>query len=171
MALLTAPKYIKFDNPPSMTKLYTASQVLKPHLHSADPELPTLATRAAIELDSLHRGRTEDATSVHRLSELLRNSVEKVQLPQDRQFAALMDASTVVIVARALRCTDRGEAKTTKEVLEMTRVVADELEQAAAQQTGEHLDELREFCLELARGTAAHHHSFRSSRAPQPFRR
>ena len=153
-----------------MIKLQAASQVIKPHLHSSDSELPTLAARAAIELDSLHRGRTDDASCVRKLSDLLRNSVESVELPQGRHLAALMDASTVVIVARALRSTEKN-VKTTKEVWELTREVADELEQAASQQTSARLEGLRDFCLELARGSAAHHHTFRSSRAPLPFRR
>lgn len=154
-----------------MLKLHAASQVLKPHLHSSDPELPTIAARAAIELDAISRGRSDDAEFVQKLSELLRNSVESVQLPQGRQLAALMDPSTVVIVARALRSAERGDVQTTKEVWELTRALADELGQAASQQTGKRIGELRDFCLELARGSAAHRQTFRSSRAPQPFRR
>ena len=159
------------QTPSVMTKLHAVSQVLKPRLHSSNPELPTLAARAAVELDALRRGRSDDAESVTKLSQLLRDSVQKVELPQGRQLAALMDASTVVIVARALRRSEKKEVNTTKEVWELTREIADALAQAASQQTGARLDDLRDFCLEVARGTAAHLHTFRSSRAPHPFRR
>jgi hypothetical protein len=155
-----------------MTNLVSEAKAVKPHINSFSADLPTLATRAAIELDSLRRGRGDSAAASLKLSKLLRNSVETVELPQGKQLAALMDAGTLVIVARALRRTEKAdEVKTTKNVWDLTRGIADMLEKAASQQSSGDIVELREFCLELARGTTSRYHALRINRICQPFQR
>ena len=154
-----------------MLKLEVASQHLNPRLRSADPELPTIATRAAVELDYLRRGKDSEFHSVIRLGQLLRNTLEKPEGSALGHVSCLMDPSTIVLVARALYQAGENPGPTTREVCELTESIANKLEQAAAKGDRSSAKELQHFCVELARGVASRKQIYRSDPSSQPFRR
>ena len=155
----------------TVMKLEVAPQALRPRLRFADPELPTLATRAAVELDTLRRGRDGSMQHVLRLSQLLRNSLEPNVESSPAHVSCLMDPSTIVLVARALHQAGENPGPTTREICELTEAVADKLEQIAFKNDKDSAKELQHFCVELARGVANRRKIYRSDPASQPFRR
>ncbi len=131
-----------------------------------------LATRAAVELDSLRRGNSSGTEAVHRLGDLLHNSLGSPATQRVApQSSWLMDPSTVVLVARALTKARESVGPSDSDIYRLTKEVAQSLQQAAAQSSSESVEELRDFCIALARGVSSHRQHIRTEALPHRFRR
>ena len=140
-------------------------------LHVIDPDLPFLASEAAIELVNLLLGRKSDLKSVSILAEKLRNSVEIDKT--NGEIHSLMDPTTVIILAEAI---NKSQAQPTitkvEELIKKACSIADDLSNNTDPKDNRNrLEWARDFCVALSRLTAAYHKSIFDLRPPHPFRR
>ncbi len=139
-------------------------------LQIMDPDLPLLASKAAIELDNEIAGRPADLEPVRRLASLLRNSI--AQADTAGSLKSLMDPSTVTALGRALsESGGAGSITTVDQLFAKSRDIADQLTDSGSGTDKVDLRWAREFFVALARGAAAHRHSARSRRRKHPARR
>ncbi len=142
--------------------------ITRPHTRSAlralDPDLPMLASQAAIELDNIRLGRSDETPAVDRLRGLLENSIESD--PSAPGHRALIDSTTVTLIERALSDSYQTAPKTLDELLQKACEVADNLKTPVATQ----IERVRAFCVALSR-CASYYQSTNRVRASHPFRR
>lgn len=140
----------------------------RPHTGSAlralDPDLPMLASQAAIELDNIRLGIPDETSAADRLSGLLENSMETG--PNAAERRARIDSITVTLIERALNDSYQTEPKTLDELLEKACEIASDLK--SPQNTG--IEQVRAFCVALSR-CASYYQSTNRVRASHPFRR
>lgn len=143
---------------------------LKPWLRVLDSRLPTLATRAAVELDKLSRGGNTDRAAIGELSQLLKNGLE--QQPNGdicQEKGSLLDSGTIVILGRALDASQGLTLTKVSQLQELAAKIADQLERVVHNEAHQPLETLRGFCVALAREAAAYHRSLREIRPQHPF--
>lgn len=151
-----------------MTTANTTDEVTR--LQIMDPDLPLLASKAAIELDNAIAGRPADLEPVKRLASLLRDSIGQADTPGS--LKSLMDPPTVTALGRALRESGgTGSITTVDQLFAKSREIADRLTDTRSGTDKDHLRWAREFFVALARGAVAHRHSARSRRRTHPARR
>jgi hypothetical protein len=153
-------------------KLNVDAPVLRPWLRALQPSLPMLATRAAVELDTLRRGNQSDMEAVRELSELLKNSFEQeYENDGTHRAGSLLDPSTMLLVGRAIATIPDKRVTKVAEVQQIILEVAKWLDETAANASPGRAVVLRDFCLELARGASSHHRDFRDEKPTHPYRR
>jgi len=139
-------------------------------------DLPSLACRAAVELDNLNLGRSSSLENVQKLSRSLKES-----LPEVADFASpssLFDPTMAIVVNGAISDTRQAEPiRQMAKLLDETKNITDRFENLLRDPTEfcrTSLDEvktLRSFCLALSKRAFAFKGP-RQSRTPQhPFRR
>lgn len=140
-------------------------------LHVIDPDLPFLASKAAIELDNLILGRTSDLKSVNILAEKLRHSFEIDETNGERR--SLLDPTTLTILGEAINKSETQPTVTKeKDLINKAWSIADELlQEKNLKDDSGRLEWARAFCVALSSLTAAYHRSIFDLRPPHPFRR
>lgn len=134
------------------------------------PELATLASDAAIELDLLINGEETDLAAVKELaSYLAKTSAETPSTPTERRFS--VDMATETILGRAFVQTGADHNSIIENLLQKTREVASELNTAANTQHPVSLERIRAFCLALSQSAAAYRQLFLGARPENPYRR
>ena len=139
-------------------------------------DLPSLACRAAVELDNLGLGRSSGLESVRKLSLSLKKS-----LPEVADFASpssLFDPTMAIVVNGAISDTKQAEPiRQMAELLGETKNITDRLENLLqdpdefCRTSLDQVKELRSFCLALSKRAFGFKRP-RQSRTPQhPFRR
>src|SRR5262249_16467932 len=137
-----------------------------------DPELPLLASEAAVELDAVMAGQHPDISALAQLAERL-----KATLPQQSELSQsspplLAATATATVLGQAMNLADEtGDLTTMEDVLKRTVQIADQLSSAATGETGSGLKWARAFCLALSRCAATYRKSVYDLRQPHPFRR
>jgi len=140
-------------------------------LRVLDPDLPYLASEAAIELDNLLLGRKSNLKSVHILAERIGNSFEI-----DRSNGAtrpLMDPATLTVLGDAIN-ESQSQPIVIKfeDLIKKASSIADELlKNTNLKDNRKELEWARAFCVALSRLSAAYHKSVFDLRPPHPFRR
>jgi hypothetical protein len=152
------------------------------------PDLPMLASQAAIELDNLILKKGSGLKAVKQLARLLTNSfgtseepVSQRAVPEPSTGAheepvvrrAVPDPSTVAVMSRAFDTPGWGRpVKTVSDLVEEAWGVASGLENAGSQinNKGE-IARFRAFCAQLALSSARYLQSVAESRPAHPFRR
>ncbi|MBA7515519.1 hypothetical protein ES705_07561 [subsurface metagenome] len=140
-------------------------------LRVLDPDLPYLASEAAIEYDNLLLGRKSNFKSVYILAERIRNSFEI-----DRGNGAtrsLMDPATLTVLGEAINeSQDQPKVNKLADLIKKAFSIADELlKNTNLKDNREELEWARTFCLALSRLAAAYHKSIFDLRPQHPFRR
>lgn len=143
----------------------------KTPLRVLDPNLPFLASTAAIELDNLLLGRKTNLKPVYILQGMLKDSFEI-----DRENGAtrsLMDPSTLTVLGEAIN-TSQDQRRVTKieDLIATASSIANDLSRRTnTKNNRERLEWARAFCVSLSRLTAAYHKSIFDLRPQHPFRR
>lgn len=134
-----------------------------------DPDLPMLAAQAAIELDSLRRGKPIGLTTVSEIENRLRNSLEGSSESGKR---AVLDSSTFAIVGQALDTTEwSGRLKTTEQLINGTGEIADAMHELNENTEAEQVERIRNFCVALSKYAAAYRQSLHDLEPVHSFRR
>jgi len=148
-----------------MSPLATNSATLRLY----DPDLPMLAAQAAIELDSLRRGKPIGLTTVNEIENRLRNSLES---SAENGKRAVLDSSTFAIVGQALDTTEwSGRLKTTEQLINGTGEIADAMHELNENAKSEQLEKIRNFCVALSKYAAAYRQSLHDLEPAHSFRR
>ena len=139
-----------------------------------DPELPALASNAAVELDLLINDEPTDLDSVRQLGERLNESLNKPSFDQPA-LGLHVDIETETILGQAfLQAPEaKADSKTIlSELARRTEDIAQQLSSSDLETEGKKALELpRAFCLALSQSAAAYRQSIYEVRPPHPFRR
>lgn len=136
-----------------------------------DPDLPFLASRAAVELDAILNGESTEKPSVEKLAERLRESLDEPDSPGAKR-GLLIDTATETVLGQALNLADSGRQLSNLEDLRArTGEIAEQLSKPTSGQDSRGLELARAFCLALSRCAAAYRKSVYDIRQPHPFRR
>jgi len=147
----------------------TASSRSNRGLRVLDPDLPLLATEAAIDIENLLASRSHDLTAIRRLADRLNNSIDLSTT--NLQPRSLMDPATLSVLGEAIAVTTNGGTlQKLEELIEETAYIAKTLTSAKPENI-EELTKARDFCVALSRVVMAYHKSIRDLRPPHPFRR
>jgi hypothetical protein len=134
-----------------------------------DPDLPMLAAQAAIELDSLRRGKRIGLSTVNEIGNRLRSSLEGSTESGKR---AVLDSSTFAIVGPALETTEwAGRVKTTDELISGAGDIADAMNKLVESADAEQIKKIRNFCVALSKCAAAYLQSLQDLEPIHTFRR
>ena len=138
-----------------------------------DPELPSLASNAAVELDLLINDEPTDLGAVRQLGERLNKSLDK---PAPTSLCGLhVDTETETILGQAFLQAPEAKADSAtilKELAHRTEEIARQLSSTALETERKTALELpRAFCLALSQSAAAYRQSLMEIRPPHPFRR
>ncbi len=138
-------------------------------LRALDPNLPLLASQAAIELDSLIRKKKSNLSATKRLADLLTNSLGSP--PEAPTKGSLMDPTTATLINRVLHESRWGSPKTTSELIDQAWSIARGLHETDADADRELLKKIQAFCAVLSECAAAHLQSVYSRRPAHEYRR
>ena len=140
-------------------------------LRIVDPELPFLASQAAIEIDNLILGRNPKLNYVYILGTKLRNSFD-IDTSNDPPNL-LIDPPTLTIVGEAINEShNHTRVNKVDELVEKAKALASDLtEETQKKDNFEKLEWVRAFCVALSRLSAAYHGSILDLRQTHPFRR
>jgi len=148
-----------------MSPLASAS----PTLRIYDPDLPMLAAQAAIELDSLRRGKPIGLDTVSAVGNRLKSSVA---ISPSTGKRAVIDSSTFVIVGQALDTTVcSGRLKTTEQLINGTGEIGELMTQLKEDAGAEEVEKIRNFCVALSKYAAAYRQSLHDLEPTHSFRR
>ena len=150
-------------------------QVIDPQLGNTlevlDPDLPLLASQAAIELDNLIRNNDIGTSAVKRLSELMINTLAQ---EDDKEKPNLqIDSGTVAVVGRAFDLylsRTSGAPKTLEELMVEALKIAQGLEQTQPSSNMTQLETMRAFCASLSQCAGSYIQSIYELSPPHPYR-
>lgn len=137
-------------------------------LRALDPDLPFLASEAAVDLDNLlsHRARNLDA--IRRLADRLNHSIEASRTGATR---SLMDPATLNLLGVAMAQTRTYPSEKVEDVLSQTAKIASRLATVETTQDTTELEQDRDFCVALSEAAASYRRSIQDLRPQHPFRR
>ncbi|RJR46232.1 MAG: hypothetical protein C4576_11115 [Desulfobacteraceae bacterium] len=138
-------------------------------LHALDPDLPFLASEAAVDLDNLLSDRSRELTAIRQLAEQLKNSIS---LSMPSQPRALMDPATLTIVGDAmLQVVEEKRDSKIENLLALAAVMAEHLLSDDPAKNRKGLEQARDFCVALSRAATIYRKSILDLRPQHPFRR
>lgn len=138
-------------------------------LYVLDPDLPILASDAAIALDDLLHKRHCNFKSVLSLAERLQKSFTII--PSNGQRSSLLDPATLAVLGEAI---NKSGPRVTKieDLIDKAFLIADVLmTKTNTSGNRKELEWARSFCVALSRLTSAYHKSVYDMRPSHPFRR
>lgn len=144
---------------------------LDPELRALDPDLPFLASEAAVDIDNLLSDSSSEVESVKRLADILNNSF-KGDVPGN-SFKSFMDPATVTILGTAVigSSSKNVSLKQVDDLLEKASLFAKSLSRENLLENRDELEEARDFCIALSRSVVAYRKSIHDLRPSHPFRR
>ena len=131
------------------------------------PDLATLASNAAVELDLLIQGETVEANSVLELGKRLKETLTGDASQTKRLH---VDTASETILGRAFAETGSDPKNILAELFERTEKAAKDLASSASSGK-ESLEWLRAFCLALSQSASAYRQLSYNMRPPHPYRR
>lgn len=134
-----------------------------------DPDLPMLAAQAAIELDSLRRGKRIGLSTVNEISDRLKGSLEGSPGNGKR---AVLDSSTFAIVGPALDTSEwSGRVTTTDQLITGAGDIADAMNKLDEKAETAQIEKIRNFCVALSKYAAAYRQALQDLEPTHSFRR
>lgn len=134
-----------------------------------DPDLPMLAAQAAIELDSLRRGKPIGLSTVNEIANRLLTSFDSTG---DNGKRAAVDSSTFAIVGQALDSAEwSGRLKTTQQLVSEAGQIAKAMNDVTESANPEMIEKIRNFCVALSKYAAAYRQSLHDLTPSHNFRR
>jgi len=139
-------------------------------LRALDPDLPILASEAAIDFDNILSNGSGELRAIRQLAQKLKNSIQSdIASGQSRSS---MDTATLVVLNEAVIQSARGSAsQSVDDLLKEAFKIADELSTDYPKCDRNLLEQARDFCLALSRAAMTYHKSIRDLSLPHPFRR
>jgi hypothetical protein len=139
-------------------------------LYALDPNLPFLASEAAVDIDNLLSGRSQDLKAMRSLAERLKNSVQKDNV--GGPLHSLMDPATLTVLGEAMVDAMKSQSlQTIEDLLGEADKIAVSLYKEDPKEKPEELIQARDFCVALSRAVMTYHKSIRDLRPSHPFRR
>lgn len=138
-------------------------------LRALDADLPFLASEAAIDLDNLRSGTSDELDAVRRLAARLKNSVAKSSPAQTPHTA--MDPATLMVLGEAVTVSAAQGVTSQKveDLLVKAGEIADFLSGERLTDEPGKLDTALLFCVALSRAALAYGKSLRDLRPSHPF--
>jgi hypothetical protein len=133
-------------------------------LYALDPNLPFLASEAAVDIDNLLFDRPpRDLTAMRRLAGRLNNSVEKGT--PGGALRSLMDPVTLTVLGEAMENAGRSQSlQTVEDLLGEADKIAVTLSKEDPKENSQELEQARDFCVSLSRAVMTYHKSIRDLR-------
>jgi len=143
----------------------------EPRLRAMDPDLPFLASRAAIELDAVLRGQDVGLEALRLLAEQLRNTV--VTGSSNGGPRSLIDPATLTVLGDAVNRSSSPDEAVVKidDLIEKARKIADDLLGSTPSTRPEALAWARTFCVSLSESSASYCKSVHDLHPEHPYRR
>ena len=139
-------------------------------LTALNPELPLIASQAAIELDLLIRHQVSNLSATKRLASLLAQSFSGESNLAGPRF--LVDPSTATVVSRALEEAHLGgEVRTINDLTQEAWKVSERLQASGPNEDKESLERVRAFCAALSESAASYLQTRYSQIPTHPYRR
>jgi hypothetical protein len=136
-----------------------------------DPDLPSLASNAAVELDLLINDEPTGLDAVRQLGERLSRALDK-PAPDEPARGLHVDTETETVLGQAfLMAANADSAKVLGELTHRTEEIARQLTSAKSETARKALELPRAFCLALSQSAAAYRQSIFDVRPGHPFRR
>lgn len=139
-------------------------------LRVLDPDLPLLASEAAIDVDNLLAGESVDRTAMRRLSQKLSESIGRDST--GGVVRSHLDIATLTVLGEAISETvEKRSLKKVEDLLSKASKIANVLAYDDPQSNREGLEQARDFCVALSRATVSYIESISDPRPSHPFRR
>jgi len=139
-------------------------------VNALDPELPSLAASAAVELDLLIVGEVTRLDAVQQLGARLQKSLVN---PTEGQPARRLqvDTETETILGQAFTLSGDDPTTILNELVRRTEQLSKQLANANSGTVKADLEKQRAFCLALSQSAAAYRQMIFDVRPPHPYRR
>ena len=142
---------------PFMFYRTTRNKTVKDTILALDPNLPLLASQAAIELDNLIRGQNTDFPATKRLASVLNESIDGAQEGTERKFFV---PSTATLIIGAFRQSAWAvPVHTVTDLVVETAKVTATLKNLSPHADRKSLEQVRAFCAALAESVASYQHA------------
>ena len=140
-------------------------------VRALDPDLPFLASEAAVDLANLISGDSDDMEAIRQLANTLKNSIKKG--PSGTPSRSHMDPAALTIVGGAVAEFSSNDPSSRKvdDLLTRAMGIAEFLSSEDMRQEPDKLKEAMDFCVALSRAAIAYRHSIRDLRPSHPVRR
>jgi hypothetical protein len=135
-------------------------------LRALDPDLPFLASEAAIDIDNVLSNGPKDSRATRALYDLLKNSIDLGNT--DAPPRSLMDPATLTVLGEAVAEARRASLQSVEDLLGEAAKIAESL--LNEHPTRPELEQARDFCLALSRAAVAYRKSIRDMRPSHPYR-
>ncbi len=136
-----------------------------------DPDLPSLASNAAVELDLLINDEPTGLDAVRQLGERLSKALDK-PIPDEPARGLQVDTETETVLGQAfLQAANADSATILGELIRRTEEISRQLTSARSETARSALELPRAFCLALSKSAAAYRQSIFDLRPSHPFRR
>jgi hypothetical protein len=144
-----------------------------PELHALDPELPFLASEAAVDIDNLLSGSSMEDESVRRLAGMLNNSLKEDVSENSLKSFMDMDPATVTILGTAVidSSSEKVSLQKVDDLLDKASQFAKLLSRENLLENRGELEKARDFCIALSRSVVAYRKSIYDLRPSHPFRK
>lgn len=137
-------------------------------LNPYDPDLPLLASQAAIELERLRIGKPIGLCAVHRLSKRLAASFKKSNEGSPKHNP---DPSTVSLLSLTLNESKFQTPTNLEELVSEASNIANNLQTSQPTTSSMQIERTRDFCSALARCSTSFRRSMQLARPQSKFRR
>ena len=139
----------------------------KQRLNAFDPNLPFLASEAAIDIDNLLSNRSRDLTAIKCLAQQLKDSIFLASSGSLR-----MDLATLTVLNEAVTEALRNNSLQKEEdLLNEAAKIAKSLSREDLMENPTELEQARDFCVALSRSVVAYRKSISDLHPSHPFRR
>ena len=133
------------------------------------PDLPLLASEAAIDIDNMLSNRSKDFKAMRDLAVRLKNSIE---ISDSGQLHSLMDPPTLIVLSEAVaQAAGKQHREKTEDVLAVALKIGDALSSEDPTKNPEALRLTPNFCMGLSMAAVAYRKSIRDLRQTRPFRK
>ena len=148
-----------------------ASSSSSSEIRALDPDLPFLASEAAVDLANILYGESRRMEAIHGLADRLRNSIKTDS--SGTLSRSLMDPAALTIVGGAAAESSSGDPSSWKvnDLLAKAMEIAEFLTSEKMEEEHDKLEEAMNFCAALSRAAIAYRRSIRDLRPSHPFRR
>ncbi len=140
-------------------------------IHALDPDLPFLASEAAVDLANLISGESDQIESIQKLASKLSNSIKTDS--SGAPSRAQMNPDTLTILGGAAVASSSGQCSSQKvdDLIARALEISEILSNPNVRKNREKLYEAMSFCVALSQAAIAYRQSLRNLRPSHPFRR
>jgi hypothetical protein len=153
-----------------MSELNAAAPVFFPlRIQVLDPDLPLLASQAALELDNLLLGEKVEPMALRQLGKALKNSFTGTGSTPRK---SLVDPGVVAVIGRALNASDvMKSASTVDELDNKAWEVVGQMDQIGEHGDSNDVKKVRDFCVALSDYAASYRQALSDADPVPPYRR